>query len=316
MTQKISQALPLDRKIRSAADDWLQSIAHERKCSAHTLKSYTRDLEQFFAFLGDYEGETISAANLASLPLRSLRAWLAQRQRQGYSPSSTARALSAVRGYFRHLDRHHDIQNAAIGRLRTPKLDKPLPKALPAGQTQEAAAAIAHCSREDWQGKRDLALLLLIYGGGLRISEALGLTRGDLEKKTTLVITGKGNKQRIVPILPVVREAIGEYLQACPYTISRDDALFTGARGGPLNPGVFQRQLRTLRRKTGLPESATPHAFRHSFATHLLGEGADLRAIQELLGHASLSTTQRYTKVDSARLLEAYRQAHPKAEKA
>ena len=225
--------------------------------------------------------------------------------------------MAAVRGFYRYLDRHHGLHNPALAALRTPRLPRRLPRPLSAAQALDVVEA-ADDGRIDWTGRRDAALLTLLYGAGLRIGEALGLTRGALgaapAELRELRVTGKGGRQRVVPVLPVVAAALADYLEACPYGGGRPDSpLFVGARGGPLQAGVVQRRVRGLRRLLGLPETATPHALRHSFATHLLAGGADLRAIQELLGHASLSTTQGYTAVDAARLMDLYRRAHPRA---
>ena len=225
--------------------------------------------------------------------------------------------MAAVRGFYRYLDRHHGLHNPALAALRTPRLPQRLPRPLSAGQALEVVDAADDDGRIGWLGKRDAALLTLLYGAGLRIGEALGLTRAEAggapARLRELRVTGKGGRQRVVPVLPVVAAALADYLEACPFRGGSGAPLFVGARGGPLQPGVVQRRVRGLRRLLGLPETATPHALRHSFATHLLAGGADLRAIQELLGHASLSTTQGYTGVDGARLMDLYRRAHPRA---
>jgi integrase/recombinase XerC len=241
------------------------------------------------------------------------RAWLARRTADGAERSSTARGLSVVRGFVRFLERRGLAASPALKVLRAPKLPHSVPKPLTAPDAVAAVAAPAEFVASAWQAKRDIAILTLLYGCGLRISEALGLTRAEAPKGEVLAITGKGRKDRIVPILPAVREAAAEYVAACPYPLPADGPLFVGARGGPLNPRLVQRQMQNLRGLLGLPETATPHALRHSFATHLLGGGGDLRAIQELLGHASLSTTQRYTAVETERLLAVYESAHPRA---
>ncbi|MDE3016546.1 MAG: tyrosine recombinase XerC [Pseudomonadota bacterium] len=292
----------------AAWESWLRDV---RRASGHTIVSYRTDLRQFCAFLSGHVGGAIGFEQLRALEARDVRGWLASRSEK-YEAASTARALSTVKSFFRWLEKQKKIKNAAIFHIRSPKIKKSLPRALPEGQAAEAIAHIGAQHEEDWVNKRDLALLMLIYGCGLRISEALAVTR-DQPGGDALTITGKGNRQRIVPLLPVVNAAIEDYIARCPYPLAGDAPLFLGRRGKPLNPAIFQKQLRVLRRALGLPESATPHAFRHSFATHLLSAGGDLRSIQELLGHASLSTTQRYTHVDRNRLLAAYEAAHPRA---
>ena len=299
----------------AAVDDWRAWLAHERRASAHTLDAYGRDLAAFLGFLTEHLGFTPGLADLEALKPVDFRAWLARRAGDGLSRTSTARAMSTIRGFFRFLDRRDLVRNAAIGSVRTPKVPKSIPKALAPEEALEMVGTADVLSDEPWIGKRDMALFTLLYGCGLRIGEALALNRGALPEGDTMVITGKGNKQRIVPVLPVVIEAIDDYIAACPYALGGDGPLFVGARGGRLNPGVVQRQMRRLRVLLGLPETATPHALRHSFATHLLAGGVDLRTIQELLGHASLSTTQRYTDVDTERLMSVYRDAHPRAKK-
>jgi len=297
----------------AAANDWRAWLAHERRSSVHTLDAYGRDLADFFAFLAGHLGFPPGVKDLAALRRDDFRAYLASRQRRGLNPASTARALSTVRGFFRFLERQGLAANAAIAHVGTPRVPKSVPRALSEAEAREAIDAIGDVSDEPWIAKRDMALLTLLYGGGLRLGEALALRHGDAPKGDSMMITGKGRKQRVVPILPAVRAAIADYLAACPYALSENDPLFVGARGQRLNPGVAQRQMRRLRALLGLPETATPHALRHSFATHLLAGGGDLRTIQELLGHASLSTTQRYTDVDAARLAAVYRAAHPRA---
>ena len=285
--------------------------------SSHTVEAYQHDITDFLAFLHRHlaQGE-IGLPQLKSLDLLDLRSWLASRQQETYTATSTARAISTVRNFFRYLHREQGIENAAVFNLRAPKLKKPLPKALQEADSLNAIGHIKQLHPEPWIAMRDWALLNLLYGSGLRISEALGLTLRDITSaQESLRILGKGNNERIVPLLPEVKAAVGEYIAICPYLQPGADGgspLFLGARGGVLQPAIFQKQIRLLRAYLGLPESVTPHAFRHSFATHLLAGGGDLRSIQELLGHESLSTTQRYTQVDTARLLSAYKNAHPK----
>ena len=305
-------AYQLDHETDQLVDSWQTWLAKERRYAAHTLEAYQHDSECFFEFLAEYEGGKMSCKLLESLPLRTFRAWLAHRHKQGYAPTSTARALAVVRSFFRYANRQDKIHNAAIEAVRTPKLHKPLPKALSETQAGEAISMLEVMSEDDWVTKRDIALLTLIYGAGLRISEALSCRRKDIEGQDMARIQGKGSKERILPLLPVIQEAVQEYLAVCPFAIAPEDVLFLGKRGKPLQPAIFQKTVREVRKSLGLPDTVTPHAFRHSFATHLLGHGADLRAIQELLGHANLSTTQRYTAIDTDRLLDAYVKAHPR----
>lgn len=289
--------------------DWLES---ERRAAAHTIAAYRDDAGRFIAFLAAHHGAAPSLAMLAGLTPADFRAYLAARRGDGVAGVSNARALSALRGLFRWLDRNGVVRNHALQQIRSPRLPRPAPRPLSA---DDAGALLddAGDERAPWIAARDTALFTLLYGCGLRIGEALALARGVLPLGETLRVLGKGGKERIVPVLPAVRAAIDAYIAACPYPGGRKDPLFLGARGGRLNPGVVQKRVRTLRARLGLPDTATPHKLRHSFATHLLAGGGDLRAIQELLGHASLSTTQRYAEVDEAALLAAYGRAHPRA---
>lgn len=293
--------------------EWLEHLKKRRGYAAHTLTAYNGDLRHFFAFLQEYEGEAPTLENLAALPLSTFRAWLSARMQEDKNAATNARAVSSLRTFYRYLLKEHAVDNTAALTLRAPKRQTPIPKAVTVQESLNAMEEIQILHPEPWVGMRDRALLALLYGAGLRIHEALNLTRVMLQTPDHLRILGKGQKERLVPLLPSVLRAVEEYLAVCPYGKGEKDApIFYGLRGKKLQPAVFQRQLQVLRRLIGLPESATPHAFRHSFATHLLAAGGDLRSIQELLGHASLATTQRYTKVDTARLLEAYQQAHPR----
>lgn len=303
--------LPIDSALNRELENWLGWLRDVRRSSNHTLISYQHDIQQFFGFMAGHLGETLSLKNLQALTPRDIRSWLASRA-DDFEATSTARALSTVKNFFRRLEKEEKIENPAIFHIRSPRLKKALPKALGEEQASAALTSIGALHEEEWLNGRDLALLTLIYGCGLRISEALSLQYEDMPRGDVITITGKGNKQRSVPVLPAVRAAIHSYVESCPFPFSKGSPLFYGKRGKPLDPAVFQLQLRKLRRSLNLPESATPHAFRHSFATHLLSAGGDLRAIQELLGHASLSTTQRYTHVDKKRLLSAYKNAHPR----
>jgi integrase/recombinase XerC len=305
--------LLVEDEVKQCLTAWLASLRDHKRYADHTLTAYRQDVQQFLAFLADYEGQNPTLKLLGAVDIKSLRAWMAKRQQQGYEASSTNRALSSVKGFYRYLHKEASIENIAVQHFRPPKAKQPLPKAVSEKQSKEVLDEIAHLHPEPWVGLRDAALLGLLYGCGLRISEALSLTRAALQARDHLIIQGKGGKQRAVPLLPIVKQWLAEYATACPYGAVQHEPLFYGLRGKPLQPAVFRRQLQQLRPILGLPDSATPHAFRHSFATHLLADGADLREIQELLGHATLSTTQRYTKVDKARLLAAYKDAHPRA---
>ncbi len=304
--------------LQAAIRDWQGWLREEKRASPHTCLAYGRDLSDFLAFVTEHRGAPPALSDLSALATTDFRAWLAARSAAGLQRSSTARALSTLRGFFRWLKRRSLADNAALAVLRTPKLPKAVPKALTAAEAGEAVDSVAELSDDDWTGKRDCAVLLLLYGCGLRVGEALGLTRGQAPRpgQDTLLVTGKGNKQRMVPLLPVVGAAIADYLAACPFAQDAAAPLFLGKRGGPLSARRVQERMQDLRLLLGLPDSATPHALRHSFATHLLAGGGDLRAIQELLGHASLASTQRYTEVDVAGLLEVYDRAHPRARKA
>jgi len=303
--------------LAEAAYDWSAWLEQERRLSPHTLAAYRSDLSAFLRFLTDHLGEVPGIGQIALLKPEDLRAWLAERANQELARSSSNRALSAVRSFLRWLSRNNLVDTTALASLKGPRTPRALPKAIAVDEAAELAIVLEDSATEPWIGARDLALLLLLYGCGLRIGEALSLRRADapLPGTDVLRVIGKGRKERVVPVLPAVAEAIEQYLKLCPYPQSREDPLFLGVRGGPLSPRILQRSLHELRMRFGLPDWATPHALRHSFATHLLGAGGDLRTIQELLGHASLSTTQRYTAVDAARLSSVYRRAHPRARK-
>lgn len=299
--------------LASAVTQWRSWLEGEKRASRHTLDGYSRDLSSFLSFLVNHLGGEPDIKALGDLLPADFRSFLAARQAEGLARSSMARLMSTLRGFFKFLDRQDLLHNPAIGAVKAPRPPRSLPKPLAAEDAMEALATAAEMHDEPWLAARDVALFTLLYGCGLRLGEALGMECRDMPKGDTMVITGKGRKQRQVPVLPVVREALADYLRQCPFPHSPEAPLFVGARGGPLNPGVVQRQMRRLRLLLGLPDTATPHALRHSFATHLLAGGGDLRTIQELLGHSSLSTTQRYTHVDAARLTSVYRDAHPRA---
>ncbi len=289
--------------------DWHAHLAHERRRSEHTRRAYVATAERFCAFLMEHRGGAVDAAMLRSLSAGDLRAYLAARRAGGLGNASAARELSAIRTFLRFVGG----SNASVPQMRGPRVRKGLPRPVAPDQALDLAHEVEDNARQGWTGARDFALLLLLYGAGLRIGEALSLTGAALPFGETLRVTGKRGKTRIVPILPAVAAAVARYVEACPWPIAKETPLFLGARGGPLQPGVVRASVRSARRALGLPERTTPHALRHSFATHLLAGGADLRSLQELLGHASLASTQVYTAVDAAHLLDIYRNAHPRA---
>ena len=289
-------------------------LSDERRMAEKTVEAYRSDLAGFFGFLRVHLGEEPTPKALGGLRARDIRAHLAQRRRDGLSDASIARLLSSIKALYRWLGRAHDIHNAEVAYLQGPKR----PQRLPRPVSIEAAKDLIEEAETDpdaepWINARDAAVLSLLYGAGLRISEALSLTGADLPAPEWLRVRGKGGKVRIVPLIPAVREAIDAYAALCPYALGKSGALFRGAKGGALNPRIIQGLVQKLRGVLGLPDTATPHALRHAFATHLLAAGADLRAIQTLLGHASLSTTQVYTGVDASRLREVHAAAHPRA---
>ncbi|MBI3709484.1 MAG: tyrosine recombinase XerC [Proteobacteria bacterium] len=292
---------------------WQAWLRLERRASEHTIAAYARDIAAFVAFLVTHLGGPVRLAALGELRAADFRAFLAARVKRGQAATSNARAVSVLRGFFRWLDRRGLVRNGQIGTLRSPKRPHAVPKPLTVADALDAVAQVGALAEEPWVAARDAAILTLLYGAGLRIDEALSLNRGVLPLGETLKVTGKGRKQRIVPLLPVARAAIDTYLARCPWRPGPGGPLFLGVRGKRLKAAIVQARMRELRTKLGLPETATPHALRHSFATHLLSAGGDLRAIQDLLGHASLSTTQRYTEVDAARMLDVYDRAHPRA---
>ena len=297
----------------AALKDWRRWLITERRTSVHTVDGYCRDIAAFLVFLNDYRGETPNLEALGDLKPAEFRAWLAARLQDGLSRTSIARAMSALRNLFRFLDRTGRVHNQALAAVKVPKPPKSVPKPLNADDALALLRRAAEIATKPWVGARDVAILALLYGCGLRIDEALSLNQRDVPTGEVMTITGKGNKQRVVPVLAVVIDAIAVYRKACPFPLDADRPLFYGSRGARLNAGVVQRTMRHLRADLGLPDTATPHALRHSFATHLLAGGGDLRTIQELLGHVSLSTTQRYTDVDTLQLINVYDRAHPRA---
>lgn len=330
---------PLSSELQRHLRGWLGEFAAVKRGSSHSIAAYLHDVSGFLAFLTQHNGAGVTLPILGAIEERDMRAWLAYRAKKGYAKSSNARALSAVRTFYRYLNKHAGIENLAALQVTAPKLDKPLPKAPNEAQADALVEEIGLQDKDSWIIARDHAVAMLLYGCGLRISEALNLTVGDVtafmpreatadpqsgrgqrseggaSPPSSLRILGKGNKQRVVPLMNIVKLALTDYLEQSPWHSQRDQnaPLFVGKRGKKLQPAIFTRMLQDMRRRMGLPESLTPHALRHAFATHLLSHGAELRDIQELLGHASLSTTQRYTHVDATRLLAAYNDAHPGA---
>jgi integrase/recombinase XerC len=297
---------------------WRGYLAAERRMSPKTVEAYLRDVSQFLAFLSEHLGGAVTVAALVKLAPQDVRAFMAARRADGITSRSLMRGLAGARSFARFLERNGKGRVAALGAVRAPKIAKTLPKPLAVMDAKRIADTDLRAGeeREPWVLARDAAVLALLYGSGLRISEALGLKRKDAPlpgRGDSVTVTGKGNKTRMVPVLVPVAQLVADYVAICPYGLPDNGPLFVGAKGGPLSPRIVQLAMARLRGALGLPDTATPHALRHSFATHLLARGGDLRAIQELLGHASLSTTQIYTAVDTDRLLAVYRSAHPRA---
>lgn len=305
--------LGLGDDLRDTVQRWLDHLTHERGQAGKTREAYERDLRQFLAFLKGYLGHPPCLGDFARLDAKTFRAFLAHRRKQGAVSRSLSRSLSALRMFFRWLEADEIISNRAVRQIALPKVPHTVPKPL---NVEAASAVVAATPGDDWIAARDRAVMCLLYGCGLRISEALSLTlrSAPINGRDVMLISGKGGKERLVPALPIVSAALETYIRQCPYAIEPDGPLFLGARGGPLSPRLIQLAMAERRLEMGLPDTATPHALRHSFATHLLSAGADLRQIQELLGHASLSTTQIYTEVDRDRLLSVYDAAHPRSQ--
>lgn len=294
---------------------WIAHLRDERRFAANSVEAYERDVAAFLGFLQGHLGGEPSAHDLAHLEPRDLRAYLAYR-RQGpdaLADRSISRALAAIRSFYRYLERRHGVANARLALVRGPKLKRPLPRPVSEGAARDLIVGANDTASQDWIGARDAALITLLYAAGLRISEALALTGADLPLPDMLRVVGKGSKERIVPLLPAARQAVERYAALCPYALTEDAPLFRAVRGGALSPRMAQDLMQRLRGRLGLPSSATPHALRHAFATHLLANGGDLRAIQDLLGHESLSTTQTYASVEAKKILQLYRRAHPRA---
>jgi len=296
---------------RDALQDWLAGQKALKGASENTLDAYARDVAGFLAFMTEHHGQTQGLAALARITTADMRAWMAFTRGQDVGPRSLARKLSAVKSFYRWLSEREGFEPTAVLSIRAPKFQRKLPRPLSPEAASEVIETLEMQSLSPWIAARDQAVVTLLYGCGLRISEALGLTGAVLPMSDTLRIIGKGGKERLVPVIAPARAAVARYAQLCPYDMTRTGPLFFGARGGALGPRAVQKVVERTRAQLGLPATATPHAMRHSFATHLLNAGGDLRAIQELLGHASLSTTQAYTGVDTARLMEVYARAHP-----
>jgi integrase/recombinase XerC len=320
MTAASDEALPFPAApdAAEAVRAWLAYLTNERAYAANTLEAYERDARQFFRFLEAHLGHAAALGDLNRLTPQDLRAFMASRRADGACSRSLSRAISALRMFFRFLERAKLLKNRAVLAVALPKIPFSVPKPLTipkAMDVMQESGASQKRGQEKWIGARDGAALLLLYGSGLRVSEALGLPRRDapLPPRDIVRVRGKGGKERLVPVLPAIQKAVARYIELCPFPLPLEGPLFRGAKGGRLSPRILQLLMARMREALGLPETATPHALRHSFATHLLGSGADLRAIQELLGHASLSTTQIYTEVDREALLRIYDRAHPRA---
>ncbi|WP_245990310.1 tyrosine recombinase XerC [Tabrizicola piscis] len=299
--------------LQSALAEWLAHLRALNGAAPRTVDAYCRDVARYLHFLAQHHGGADGLARVAGTSQTDLRAWLADERGRGLSPRSLARALSAVKGFTAWAADRTGADATTVLSARSPKFRRKLPRPLSEDGAAAVLDTIGDDAREDWIAARDTAIVTLLYGLGLRISEALSLTGASHPLPQVLRITGKGGKTRIVPALPAAAQAVATYVALCPFDLTPDAPLFRGARGGPVNPRLIQSAMERARLRLGLPATATPHALRHSFATHLLSAGGDLRAIQELLGHASLSTTQAYTAVDAARLMEVYEKAHPRA---
>jgi len=309
----IRNGLAISPAARDALQAWLTHLSALEGRAAHTVTAYGRDVSGWLAFLAKHRGGTEGISALVTLPPTDLRAWMAEERGRGLSARSLARALSAVKTFTAWLADRQGADATTILSTRGPKYRRKLPRPLTVEGAAQMIETVGEQSGSDWIAARDVAVVTLLYGCGLRISEALGLTGAAHPLPEVLRITGKGGKTRLVPVLPAARAAVARYADLCPHPLTADAPLFRGARGGPLNPRLIALVMEKARMQLGLPSTATPHAMRHSFATHLLAAGGDLRSIQELLGHASLSTTQAYTAVDAARLMEVYEKAHPRA---
>jgi len=298
--------------VNKLINNFLLFLSSEKRYSKNTIISYQSDLKNFFLFLRSHFSKKIDICDLEKLQNQDFRSFLANQHDSNIANISNARAVSVLRSFFRYLNNSKKVLNSQIYNIKIPKIPKSLPKAIEEVDIDKIMELIKDFNQYEWCYHRDLALVTLIYGTGLRLSEALSISKSDIHNEEFILIKGKGGKERMVPILPIVLKRIDKYLKICPYGISQYDPIFLGVRGGPYNPALFQKLIRRIRKSLKLPDYITPHAFRHSFATHLLQEGGDLRSIQELLGHASLSTTQRYTAVNKNRILDIYSKINPR----
>jgi integrase/recombinase XerC len=299
--------------LTDALGAWLSGQRALAGAAENTLKAYQADVLTFLAFMTQHNGGSQGLAPIARVTVRDMRAWMAHERGRGVGARSLARSLSAVKSFYRWLAEREGFEPTAVLSTRSPKFQRKLPRPLEEKAASEIISTVELQARDPWVAARDAAVVTLLYGCGLRISEALALTGSDVPLPEVLRIVGKGGKERIVPVIDAARDAVNAYLELCPYTLADDTPIFRAIRGGALSPRAIQKVMEQARLQLGLPATATPHAMRHSFATHLLAAGGDLRAIQELLGHASLSTTQAYTAVDAAHLMSVYEKAHPKA---
>lgn len=309
---KIFIGCNIHSKLKNLCDKWLTWLENEKHYSKHTTSSYCNDLISFFKFLDIYNSTQPSVETISNITINDIRAWLSHLKNQEYTTSSAARYLASLRNFFSYLNKYENINNKAAFNVKIRKINKPLPKTVDEINTKAAIDEALALNTDHWIGLRDYAIMMLIYGCGLRISEALSLTKNNISTDFITVI-GKGNKSRSVPILQEVTKAIESYVEHCPHNIDNNDALFKGKQGRNLNASTIQKHICTIRRNLNLPEFITPHSFRHGFATHLLTNGADLRSIQELLGHKNLSTTQIYTKIDQKRVFDVYNKTHPRS---
>lgn len=293
--------------------DWEEFLRYERQVSKHTLRAYVSDISHFISFLTEHLGKSPSLNDLASVSITDFRAWMSRKARDGAGNTSRARSLSGLKNFISFLDKRGIAHNAAIATVRSPKRPHKLPRPLHESQAFDVLENAGLMAKDDWIAMRDRALFTLLYGCGLRIDEALSLNCGDMPRDGFLIVMGKGRKERQVPVIDLVEQSLRAYIETIPFSTEGDQPIFRGKQGKRLNQGVAQKAMRELRKTLGLPENATPHALRHSFATHLLQNGANLREIQELLGHASLSTTQRYTEINAEEMLNIYKKSHPRA---
>lgn len=300
----------MNPELNKLFNNWLTHLKHEKLYSEHTVTAYQNDLLYFLGFLREHFGKNVTLKILSEVNITNIRSWFASRKHAHYNNSSTSRAMSAIRNFFKFLKHNANIENVDIQVAKTPKVKSPLIKTLDIKEIFSAIDNLQEVANQVWLGFRDKALLVLIYGCGLRISEALSITKKNIQSDM-LTVFGKGSKERMVPILPIVKQYLQAYLEVCPFDLQESQPIFVGAQGNTLDPGVFQRQIRKIRALMNLHESITPHSLRHCFATHLLISGADLRTIQILLGHKDLGSTQKYTHTNLSHLLRSYKKAHP-----